>query len=115
MILFICRDLIFVSRVQTACQQMHCDLTTVSSVGKGVERMELPESAVSQIFIDLKSASDIDSLQRLKSVAILQDPPVPITAFGPHVKVDLLKAAREVGFDRVWTQGQFHTSFTELL
>lgn len=115
MILFICQDLIFVSRVQSACRQVNCDIATVSTVQQGIQKIECSEVTIAQIFVDLKSASEKEALQELKEIAVVQDPPIPITAFGPHVKVGLLKAAREVGIDRVWTQGQFHTSFTELL
>lgn len=116
MILLICKDLMFVSQVQNVCRRMNQPIATVSTVEKAIESIETPtEDAISQVFLDLKTNASPAALQELASKTEQGQARIAVTAFGPHVKVEMLQAAKDAGFERVWTQGQFHKNFPALI
>lgn len=113
-VLFVCSDLMFVSRVQQAARRQAVELTTRSSLSAATQWLNSSDSVTLQaMVVDLKGVSDLALLATL--VAAYQTsspsdaPAVKCLAFGPHVKVDLLEGAREAGFE-VLTQGQFDRS-----
>lgn len=100
-------DLLFASRVKSA----------VEAAGKSLYLGgQLPEgdlSAVTMVILDLSTRSGLTG--RLPTIVADRCPNARTLAYGPHVQVAKLKAAREAGFDRVLTNGQFDAGLGQLV
>ncbi|MGH8975226.1 MAG: DNA-binding response regulator, partial [Acidimicrobiia bacterium] len=51
----------------------------------------------------------------LEAVAAARDAGVPVVAYGEHVAVEVLQAAREAGADQVWKRSDFARALPALL
>lgn len=67
---------------------------------------------VTQVLVDLDLGElAIEMIRTVKA----HTPTIPVLAFGPHVAVDLLKAADEAGADQVLPRGAFTAQLPQLL
>lgn len=100
--LLICTDLMFASRVQGAAAA--AGKTVEVKSGSSVDKFEaMPDCSL--VIIDLTEFNDDISTQiaKLKACA----PRARLIAFGSHVDVPRLSAAKEAGCDDVWARGMF--------
>ena len=67
--------------------------------------------------LDLKSVDNFVGLPEMYSELTVAFPNAVCMglAYGPHVHVAHLEAARAAGFQEVWTQGQFDRGFSHWL
>ncbi len=69
------------------------------------------EPGASMLLVDLEAEAAVDAIERCRTMV-----PTPrIVAFGPHVRGDLLAAAREAGADEVLARSAFVARLLELL
>ena len=106
-VIFLSGDLMFASKVRVA----------VDATG-GRMRMggQLPDddlSGVTHVVLDLSTRSKMAGV--LVSQCDERCPQAKVIAYGPHVMVDRLNAAREGGIETVLTNGQFATNLTQIL
>lgn len=101
-VVFISDDLMFGSKVAAAASASPLDVTTCMSQSVALTR--LAEGDVRYVIVDLNGPADLDQLA--EAISGMPEPKPVSVAFGPHVQVDRLAAARAAGFDRVITQSQ---------
>lgn len=98
-VLFLSGDLMFASRVRGAAERAGLAFQLAAS---------LPEQAAEEIryvVLDLSTRSSLISTIVAESQA--KCPQAMLVAYGPHVQVSRLSAARQAGIPRVLTRGQF--------
>lgn len=98
-VIFLSGDLIFSSRVQSACQ------ASGLSFWLGTNLPAIDPTTVGVIILDLATRSGITT--SLVQEARTRYPAARLIAYGPHVHKGRLDAARDAGFDQVLTRGQF--------
>ena len=108
-VLLVCRDIFF--------QSMVCDAARAKQLRYGVccNLDELSSNATADtvmIIFDLTTCGPLDRLPEL--VEQIEGKP-ELVAFGPHVDVDLLRAARRFGCDPVMPRSQFVERLAEML
>ena len=103
-------DLIFSSKIVATAKAAGVEFKIVRSTAalEGVWGME---PAV--LLVDLEVAGD-DPILAIKWVK-MWDKPVQIVAFGSHVQVDRLQAAKEAGADMVLARSAFVKQLPELI
>lgn len=109
MVLFVCNDLMFVSRVQQTARSAGVTLVTRPSIAAALSWLETEGNQLGGVVVDLKGVADTATLKQLTSALQSEGEAISgsLLAFGPHVKTELLQAASDAGFQNVWTQGQF--------
>ncbi len=110
-ILLLSKDLMITSRVAGVAKQQGVACQIAESVEELLETSP-PESCWA--ILDLECPS-LELPAAVQSLQDLQPRPGRIIAFGPHVKTQLLEAARRAGCDLVLTRGQFDRQITNLL
>jgi len=100
-------DLMFSSRVKATAQRNGLDFQISGSLPPA------PLTRIRYVILDLSTRSGLietisENVQRLC-------PQAELIAYGPHVHVGKLKAARQAGIARVLTNGQFDAQMAELL
>ena len=97
-VLFLSGDLIFASRVRAAATANGREFQLSGS---------LPDDCqgVAFVIVDLSSRSKV--IDGLMDACQRQCPEARVIAYGPHVQVARLKAARDAGIPTVLTRGQF--------
>ena len=102
--LMLCDDLMFTSKVTGTARAVGVNVTAIRNVERLVALAETePPSCV---ILDLHNTT-LD-LPALMSSLREKCPTMPrVIAFGSHVDVDLLAAARQAGCDRVMPRSQF--------
>ncbi|MHC4876116.1 MAG: hypothetical protein ACYTGL_06425 [Planctomycetota bacterium] len=109
-VVVLCSDLFFSSSIEGTASQHDVPCRVVGSVDQLTE--VLASGAVRRVIVDL----EFPSLNPVSIVDLLPESPGPVTVgFGPHVKVDQLKAAREAGFDHVMPRSQFSEQLAAIL
>jgi hypothetical protein len=109
MILYACSDLLWATRVKAAAEALGIPARPVRSVE--MLRARLADSAPGALVVDLETGSlGIDLIRWAVSAGGLR-----VVAFGPHVEVDALSAAREAGAHRVLSRGAFADRLPDLL
>lgn len=105
-VLMLSGDLMFSSRVKSA----------VERAGKRFQLSgSLPSAASDQIefvIVDLSTRSGV--LPDLAEQCARLCPQAKLIAYGPHVQVDQLEAARQAGVSNVMTNGQFNRELASL-
>jgi DNA-binding NarL/FixJ family response regulator len=111
-VLALVNDLFFYSKIRQTAQQLGRQLEpaqpeTISA--------KLRESAAETLVLELGSGLEeaLDAVRALKSDAELAK--VRVVAFGSHVQVSMLQAAREAGCDEVLSRSEFTARLPELL
>lgn len=106
MVLFLSGDLIFASRVKGAAQHAGFDFAL---------RGSMPDSdteSIRYVILDLATLSS--QTESLMAVCAERCPEAEVIAFGPHVQVVKLAAARDAGIPTVLTRSQFDTKLSTL-
>ena len=105
-VLMLSGDLMFCSRVKSAAERF----------GKRFRISgRLPDDDVESIdfvIVDLSTRSGL--IPEIVGQCAERCPDARLLAYGPHVHVDRLKAAREAGISPVLTNGQFDASLSTL-
>jgi CheY-like chemotaxis protein len=109
-ILFVSSDLFLGSRVTAAIRAAGRSADVAASGAAAGQRLS-ESSAYRLVIVDLETPGlQIDAL-----LAARQEPRPAVIAYGPHVQVPRLQAARQAGCDLVLTRGQFDGALPELL
>jgi DNA-binding response OmpR family regulator len=111
-VILVTRDLAVVSQVDGAAARVGAAVRSVSSE-EDAGAIAIAEKA-KLIIVDLGMATlNVKTLvEQLKGAAIS---PPRIVAFGSHVHVEKLAAAREAGCDEVMSRGQFFSQLNDVL
>ena len=99
-------DLMFASRVKLAAQQAGFEFQMSGSLPEGETK------SIRYVILDLSTRSGLTS--EIAQQCAAKCPHAELIAYGPHVQVDRLAAAREAGITTVLTNGQFHSQLQEL-
>ena len=113
MVLAAVSDLMFSSKIRAAAAGAGTPVTFVRSLD--ALEAELGRSSPSLLIVDLdRSVSDpVAFIKRVRDDTSLAG--VSVVAFGAHVNVDVLRAAREAGADTVLARSGFVTALPDLL
>ena len=115
MILYAAADLLWSTRIKSTADAMSAPCRPVRSL----EMLEarLVDSPVKTVLLDLDAHElAFVILRRIhKWNHDHHDRAIKTIAWGPHVEVDLLTEARQLGCDRVLTRGQFANELTQIL
>lgn len=117
MVLFICNDLFFQPQVQQAAKSAQLTLVSRPNLDAATQWLEALEGDTLQaLIVDLKTVGDIATLAAFFQLAKTRsNGSLASVAYGPHVKVELLQAATDAGFQQVLTQGQFNRDVRNVL
>ncbi len=105
-VLFLSGDLMFASRVRSAAERASLAFKAANS---------LPEEQIASlrfVIVDLSTRSSL--IPGIVEDVKVRYPSASLIAYGPHVQVDHLKAAREAGVPTVLTRGQFDSVLMNL-
>jgi hypothetical protein len=106
-VLMLSRDLLFASRVKSAARAAGLNCRIAS---------RFPDEQADSIRLVIL---DLSTLAALAGELVLQCaqrcPTARLIAYGPHVQVDNLQAARQAGIATVMTNGQFSRELSQLL
>lgn len=115
MILYLAADLLWATRIKGTAEQ----LDVPCRPARNLEMLEarLADSPVSAVILDLdKPEEALQLIERLRGEqATDAERRIRIVVFGPHVRKDLLQAARDMGANEVLTRGAFDHALPELL
>ena len=117
MIIYCCADLIFATKVRSTCDALGAvsrPARNADMLQKRLNRVDdgKANDAVALLLIDLDMGEPaLDLIQQART----SDADLSIIAWGPHVAVDLLKAAGEAGATDVMTRGSFTTNLPEII
>ena len=105
-VLFLSGDLLFASKVRVLVDRVGGQMKVAGNVPED-------EDGWTHVVLDLGTRSKLadDLIGRCHR----QCPGARVMAFGPHVQVDRLRAAREAGIDPVLTNSQFVSNFASML
>jgi DNA-binding response OmpR family regulator len=105
-------DLMFASRIRGAAAAVG---VRVRIARRGSELLEWARAGeVHRVLVDLEIRSE-DAVDLVRSLRREGGEALEIVAFGPHVAVDLLAAAREAGATRVMARSAFSRELPDLL
>lgn len=104
----VCSDLIFSTKITGTAKALgwECALTPSATTAQS-------QSNVDCLFVDL--ACPGTSTESLAGLRQSFPAPTRLVAFGSHVEVDRLQAARQAGFDVVMARSEFTKRLAELL
>ena len=99
-------DLMFASRVKSAAQRAGRTFQLSGSLPDG------DLTSVAFVILDLATRSGV--LPEISVQCADRCPHARLIAFGPHVQVEKLQAARQAGIEQVMTNGQFDRQLSTL-
>ncbi len=105
-------DLIAISQVQNAVTGGKVVVRAASSEAQALATVRDEQATL--LVVDL-AAPLPDLAEFAVNVRAVSPAAIRLIAFGPHVHVEKLNAARSAGFDAVFTRGQFLTQAKEVL
>lgn len=105
-VLILCKDLMFSSQLNGAAQRS--GFIPQTCLGQKSAEQALAEHEIVWVVVDLE-------LENLDLAALRKAANCKLVGFGPHVHVDRLTAAKQVGFDYVLTRGQAASGLDQLL
>ena len=105
--LLLSRDLIFTTKVIGTAQALGLKVVAAGNASR------IADGKPAVVFVDL-SAGDLVAPSALKSYRATC-PGTPFIAFGSHVDVDALQAARDAGCDEVMPRSRFSAELPQLL
>lgn len=113
MILVLIDDLLFRSKISSACKAAGVELAVAGSPEAALERAR--GTRPSAVWLDLDSART----RPLELVRQLADDPtlagVPTLGFVSHVRADLIREAREAGIGEVMARGAFAQGLPDII
>lgn len=115
MILYLAADLLWASKIKGVADALGLPARPVRSLDMLEAR--LADSPVKALVLDLDSPEvALAMIARLRApTASPEHRAIRILAFGPHIAVDLLAAAKSAGADTVLTRGTFAARMPQLL
>jgi hypothetical protein len=105
-VLMLSGDLMFSSRVKSAVERAGKQFQLSGSLPAEAS------DAIEFVIVDLATRSGV--LPELGDQCARLCPQAKLIAYGPHVQVDKLEAARQAGVPNVMTNGQFDRELTSL-
>lgn len=108
MLLFVSRDLFFISKVTGTAAAVGLKVATVDSLSALQE--QLATGSVTAVILDLNCGIAPAAVREL-----LGTRQVRLLAFGPHVDSVSLEAARQAGFDDVWPRSRLAAALPDWL
>ncbi|MFG0243470.1 MAG: hypothetical protein ACF8R9_11860 [Phycisphaerales bacterium JB054] len=115
MILFICADLLWATRIKSTAESVGVAARPVRTL----EMLEarLADSPVHALVVDLEAGqTGLGLIERLRGEAASEaERAITVLAFGPHVMTDLFEQARAAGADRVVARGGFAAQLPQIL
>lgn len=121
MILYAAADLIFATKIRSTAQSLGVITRPVRNTDMLQARLDRvddgkPNNAPTALLLDLDLGDTALSLLDLaRQHTSERGQPLPVIAFGAHVAVDLLEAARQRGADAVMPRGAFTAQLPDLL
>ena len=109
---YLTKDLLFSSQVTSAASVCGLDISVVSGVEALMARVESGD--VHLVLLDY-GTPHLDLLDLVPRIRATSAEAISIVAFGPHVNVAGLAAARQAGCDGVYTRGQFSRQLVDIL
>lgn len=110
--LLLSRDLIFTSKVTGTARALGHRVLTAGSAAQAAGLIEQDRPRV--VFVDLTIGAEA-GLPALTALRAAAGPGVPFVAFGPHVEVAALDAARAAGCEEVMPRGRFSAELPEII
>jgi len=109
--LLLSHDLIFTTKIVGTARGLGFVMLTAGSESQATELIEKQRPLA--VFVDLSSGSMTgpDAIRAYRKLA----PEIPFLAFGSHVDMDLLNAAREAGCDPVLPRSRFASELPALI
>jgi CheY-like chemotaxis protein len=104
-------DLALQSQLRAAASRTNVELVVANSVEAMLERVAA--QAPVSVILDL-SHPGLDPRLVVEQIRAVS-PSLPVAAFGPHVHVERLDAARQAHCDPVLSRGQFHSQMDAIL
>ena len=102
-VLVLNRDLFFGVTISNALRSLGYLPSTAGSVASlRTELQSKPQAAL--LIVDIAAVDDWEGLRQ----ALAKHEAVPAIAFGSHTNVEGLRAAKGIGMDRVFSNGDFH-------
>ena len=112
MILYFASDLVWATRIKATAEDLGLPCRPVRNPDMLAKRLEDSEPA--SLILDLETEqSGLELLAALRAHPKGQN--VRVLAFGPHVKKDLMQAARDAGAHEVLTRGAFDHDLVNIL
>jgi CheY-like chemotaxis protein len=114
MILYFAADLLWATRIKSTGDAAGIPTRPVRSLEMLESR--LADSPVKGVVVDLDSPERAMTLiRRMREAGSDADRSIPVVAWGPHVAVEVLAAAREAGADAVLARGAFSRALIRIL
>ena len=110
--LLLTRDLIFTSKITGTAHELGYRVQVAGN--KESALLLIKRDQPRAILVDL-TAGELTVADALKAYRKVASPRTAFLAFGPHVDVDLLKAARRVGCDLVMPRSEFTAQLPDLI
>lgn len=117
MIVYACADLIFATKIRATAESLGVvtrPTRDAAALQKRLDRVDdgRANDPVSAVIVDTELGEAAPALIRQ---AKAHDPNLPVLAFGSHVAVDVLAAAKEAGADAVMPRSAFTAKLPALL
>lgn len=109
-VVVLCSDLFFTSQIEGTARDVGANCRVVFAV-KQVQEL-VAAGGVRRLIVDLEFP-DLDPVDLVNGLPESSRPEV--IGFGPHVKVEQLKAARVAGFDQAIPRSKFSSELAEIL
>jgi hypothetical protein len=114
MILYCAADLIWASKIKATADALGLSARPVRTLDMLEAR--LVDTPARGLLVDLESEAALTLIERLRGPAARPgDRAVRIVAFGPHVAVDRLRAAKVAGADSVMSRGAINAHLPGVL
>lgn len=117
MMLSCCRDLIFSTKIRSTAEHLGVPFRGAATPKAVADRLNQVDDGrlnqpVTGVLVDMEMGGDaLAIIRQVKE----HSPAVPVIAFGSHVAVELLAAARDAGADAVMPRSQFTAQLPALL
>lgn len=115
MILYFAADLLWATRIRSTAEGLGIQVRPVRNVA--MLQARLADSPVRGVVIDLDGGDA--ALELIAHIRAPENtggsPPIRIVAWGPHVNVEKLRAAKEAGADAVMARGAFSRALPRVL
>ena len=110
--LYLTQDLFFSSRVTGAATACALQMSVVADGDQLLAGMQA--GSVHFVLLDF-STPGLNLLDLVPRIRAAASTPVSVIAFGPHVNVAGMAAAKQAGCDEVYTRGQFNNQMVDIL
>jgi hypothetical protein len=111
MVVYCASDLLWATKIKSTADALGVPCRPVRSLQMLEDRLQ--DSPVRALIVDLENTEV--ALPMIERARARRGAAIHVVAFGPHVSVEALTAARAAGADTVLTRGAFHRSLPELL